>query len=580
MKVPSIIVLSILTILVSNEICSYTIFNRSSDSSDRISALAFKDEKSAMQFFYDLGWTHEVAKVADKVAVAATVATGALAAPFSAIIIGSTKIAEAAILDKILHKHPLMFTPIEHKEKIEILEDDLAQAIADNKETIAYKYEEKINNSKSESQKKKLRAERDERTKKMVEKATEKAEQQKLDFSTGSMWWWKEIEDKHKNVANPYVILMRTPERSKSILTVDPFEEWQAGAKVSGWEIIGAGYLNRGAILVYNGEDKANTVYFPFLKRGSRIKDQNLAYNKIIWKKLEEGEKQRFNVYQAMTGSSLDEIKDYFYANDITKAKKFDHGLSLFFKNFSDHPVHVMFVREQDLATIFEAGGWTKKSMEALAKLTKIIGAVAADAAVEVATEGASTLLPIEPGELVGLTVDLVERMAGDLPEKVTTAIAVESIKPLDYFKNIFPGALRYSYFSNKVPGVGINRSSSASKTSFLRTGDTDLVMTIFPSIDNKADLSAPEYVGNFDRKNFNGVYYWQKPGEVKYLKYDPVKGQVINEVAAIAAVPVDRDGDDIILTEDGQEVVEDLLKETKGKVTAETRRSLEDLLD
>jgi hypothetical protein len=263
-------------------------------------------------------------------------------------------------------------------------------------------------------------------------------------------------------------------------------------------QIVGSGYINRAAIVNYKGNNTL-TMYLPFVEQryADKIKSDGIPAQDIQWLTLDQGKQKNLLLYEYMTGSNLATIEN------LVSTVPIDRGLSLFFKNQSDFPVHVFFVEQRNLVKIFEAGGWTKKSVEELFKITKTVAAIGADA-VSVAYK-----IPVSLSSITNIQFNLFQQIIGNFPEQAAQGIAIAAIKPKDYFANVLPNSMRYSYFADINPGQGVIRTSTALQSDFPRSkiDQTDLVVAIFPSDEKQQpDFSKPIFAGNFDRKEFNGV--------------------------------------------------------------------------
>lgn len=536
---------------------SYVLFNRSKDPTEIISALVFKDEKSAMEFFDQLGWVQRVEDVADKAALASfTVPITWLTMGIpQAITIGATKIAEKAILDKyIKHEHNNLYTPAERDAKVKIIESE-------KYETINYKMAD------IKSQFKDLVKQQHEIVK-MVATEKDKAAEQELPYQTGSAWWWKAIDDKYgKSLNNPFIVLVRIPPQASGLpSTQELFQLLQSGIKYMHMQVVGSGYINRASIVNYKGTNTF-TMYLPFVEQryAGKIKTDGIPSNDIQWLTLDQGKQRNLLLYEYMTGCNLSTIEN------LTSTVPIDRGLSLFFKNQSDFPVHIFFVEQRNLVKIFEAGGWTKQSVEKLFNITKTVSAIGADA-LSVAYQ-----IPVSLSTMTNIQFDLFQKIVGDFPEQAAKGIAVAAIKPKDYFAEVFPGSMRYSYFADINPGQGIVRPSTALRSGFPRSkaSQTDLVVAIFPSDEKQQpDFSKPIFAGNFDRQEFNGVVFWEREGQVNFVKYDPENRNITRNVIVLS-VPVEQTGDSAQTTDEGNVILKEFINQAQKSSAPEVQEHI-----
>jgi len=517
MKLNSLVLgMMFVSLCVEKPLLPYAIFNRSSDPSEVVSTLVFKDEKSYAEFFKQLGWVQKVEGVTDKVALVSLL--NPLFWPTLVPAAMVPKIAERAILDKYLwHEDYGLLTPAEKKQlSVGMDEEDV------------------------------------------------------LKLTTGAAWWWKQIADKKgASGNNPFIVLVRVPLESGGLPSVEGvFELLQAGAKFIKMEIVGSGYINRAAIVNYKGKNQL-TVYLPFVGQNyaDSIKKEGIPAKDIKWLTVEQGTKQNLLLYEYMTGSNLATVENYIDVNEIKENRAFDLGLSLLFKNNSDHPVHVFFIEHHKLAAILEAGGWTKKSVEQLLDITKKVVAVGADA------YAASQGIPIPLSTATNIQFAILQNIVGDFPEKAVQAITVELLKPQDHFENVPPGSLRYSYFGNVAPGQGIYRPATAIKSEFKKAKalNRDLVVAVF-SRDEKGlpDFKKVEFIGEFDRREFNGVNFGLD-GLVSLINFDPIQKKII-AVENCLSVPIERSGDEAMLTSSGKEAVKKAISKVETSADAKVK--------
>ena len=533
---------------------SYVLFNRSQDPTEIISALVFKDEKSSIEFFNQIGWVQRVEDVTDKAALASfTIPMTWLSMGIpQAITIGVTKIAERAILDKyIKHEHNNLYTPAERDAKAKLIESERA-------ENIRFKTEDIMNQVSDPTKQQKLINE-------MVAKENDNAAEQTLLYKTGSAWWWKAIDDKYgASMNNPFIVLVRIPPQPSGLpSTQELFQLLQAGIKYMRMQIVGSSYINRAAIANYKGSNSL-TMYLPFVGQGysSKIKTDGIPAKDIQWLTLDQGKQKNLPLYEYMTGSNLSTIEN------LVSSAPIDRGLSLFFKNQSDFPVHALFVEQKNLVKIFEAGGWTKKSVEELFRITKTVAAIGIDAV------SATYQIPVPLTTISNIQFDLFQKILGDFPEQAAKGIAVAAIKPKDHFANVFPNSMRYSYFTTINPGQGIVRPATALKSEFPRskTSQTDLVVAIFPSDEKQQpDFARPIFAGNFDRQEFNGVIFWENEGQITFVKYDPETKKIVSSAIAFG-VPVEQAEDSAQITQEGSVVLGSLINQAKKSTTPEAR--------
>ena len=519
----------ILGMCVETTLHAYAIFNRSSDPTEIISTLVFKNERSAYEFFNQLGWTQRVSDVTDKAGAAAGIATlvNPLLLPIGlagGIAVGTTKIAEAAIIAKYLW----------HGQNTELLITPTAKAtyytdLGDSDDVI----------------------------------------DQKLTFRTGSAWWWKAIEAQHGSDGyNPFVVIVHIPEVSSGLPSFNELFRMAQQTKYMNMEVVSSSHINRAAIVDYKGNNKLIT-YLPFVaqKYSSQINKDSIPAKDIQWLTVAQGKQKNLLLYKYMTGSTLTEIEDLLTVNEIRTDKKFDQGLSLLFKNNSDHSVHAFFISQKDLAAILKAGGWTQKTAEQLMTICKTVSGIAVDAA---------TGLPVSA--LTNVAFSAIEAIIGDLLQQAGTGIAIAAIKPKDYFINVSPGILRYSYYANSSAGQGFSRPLSAIESGFskVKTYGANMVIAIFPNDEKKQpDLTKPEFVGNFDTREYNGVIFWPKPGQIDYIKYD-TSGTVakITKTAVAFGVPVELSGDDVQITSTGETILKQEIIEATSLATTATAQA------
>jgi len=556
-QVKKYITLLILLLSQTKLTFSYVLFNRSQDPTEIISALVFKDEKSAIEFFEQLGWVQRVEDVTDKAALASftiPITWLSMGIP-QAITIGVTKIAEKAILDKyIKYEHNNLFTPAERNAKVKLIENEKDENIRFKTEDIKNQFQDLVKQQREII--------------KILETEKDNAAEKELLYQTGSAWWWKAIEDKHgQSMNNPFIVLVRIPPQPSGLpSTQELFQLLQSGIKYMRMQIVGSGYINRAAIANYKGTNTI-TMYLPFVEQRytGKIKTDGIPAQDIQWLTLDQGKQKNLLLYEYMTGSNLATIEN------LVSTAPIDRGLSLFFKNQSDFPVHIFFVEQRNLVKIFEAGGWTKKSVEELFKITKTVAAIGADA-ISVAYQ-----IPVSIKSITNIQFDLFQQIIGDFPEQAAQGIAVAAIKPKDNFANVFPNSMRYSYFADVNPGQGIIRPSTSLRSEFPRSrvSQTDLVVAIFPSdAKQQPDFSKPIFAGNFDRKEFNGVVFWERAGQINFVKFDPETRNITRNVI-VFGVPVEQTKDSAQITDEGNVVLEGLINQAKQSTNPTIREHI-----
>lgn len=552
---------------IETSLFSYAIFNRSSDPEERISMLVFKDEKAAIDFFNQLGWTEKVEDVSDKAAAITALWLNPIALT---ITIASTKIAEKSIIDKYLwhgHLNANLITPAARDAYFKEIDDTINDPVNG---TIKFKTDdikERVSNPKEQQK----------QIADMIAAEKSAADDKKLKVSTGTAWWWRAIDSVHGNKGyNPFVVFVRVPEKIGGLPSIEEiFQASQQGIKYMNMDIVGSHYINRAAVVDYKGANEL-TMYLPFVdqKYSAQIKKDGIPSKDIQWLTADDGKQKNLLLYQYMTGSTLSEIQDLLASDnlrDLIKSNKaFDRGLSLMFQNSSDHSVHAFFLEQADLAAIVKAGGWTQKSFDQLLNISKTVTAIGADA---IATAYGA---PIPAGAATNIGFGILQGIVGNFPEKVAQAIALADTHPIDHFDDVYPGSLRYSYFGDVDKAPDFKRPATAIKSDFSRLlgeSDANFMVAIFPSDDkHQPDFSKPEFIGNFDRTLYNGVIFWPKPGQIDFINFVPEstdpKAKVTKQDVAFG-VPVEITKDSAELTKEGKVLLqEDLSKVEKRPAT------------
>ena len=560
-----------LGLCIESSLFSYAIFNRSSDPNEIISMLVFKDDKSAIEFFNQLGWTQRVEDVTDKSAAIGLAVGGAFYLLPAALTIASTKIAEKSIIDKYLwhgHTNANLITPAARTQVFNEIDQNTLENI--NFKTADIKG--RVSNPKDQQK----------QIADMIAAENSSAYNQKLPYATGTAWWWRAIDWTHGNKGyNPFVVFVRIPTKIGGLPSIEEiFQASQQGIKYMQMDIVGSHYINRAAVVDYKGTNEI-TMYLPFVdqKYSAQINKDGIPSKDIQWLTADDGKQKKLLLYQYMTGSTLSEIQDILASDnlkDLIKSNKaFDRGLSLIFQNSSDHPVHAFFLEQKNLAAIVKAGGWTQKSVEQLLNISKTVVALGADAA---------TGLPVSMATNLGFGI--FQGIVGNFPEKAAQAITLANVHPMDHFDDVYPGSLRYSYFGDIDKAPGFTRPATAIKSQFSRTllgDDANFVVAIFPCDDKRQpDFSKPEFIGNFDRTQYNGVIFWPTPGQVDFIKFDPEstdpKTKVTKQDVAFG-VPVELTKDGAELTAEGKEILkEDISNVEKSAKIPKTPEKLEEI--
>jgi hypothetical protein len=232
-----------------------------------------------------------------------------------------------------------------------------------------------------------------------------------------------------------------------------------------------------------------------------------------------------------------------------------DKDLAIFFSNFGTAKVHAIFVAEEDAAKVFEAGGWTKKSVDMTFKLMKTILPPLVEGVVLVTTGIPGTSI------VTGAGLHIAQHILGDFPTVITSAITLQTIRDLDWFKQVFPQSSRYSYYPDPK---SIQHGVTAFQTHFKKPGTKgakNIVLMVFADKNGIIDFSRLEYIGNFNHATFNAVQYGPEPGRVIYYHKDPETGATgaSKEVGIFIPVDLDNDGN-VDYTPEGQSELDRLL--------------------
>ncbi len=242
-------------------------------------------------------------------------------------------------------------------------------------------------------------------------------------------------------------------------------------------------------------------------------------------------------------------------------------GMVIKFSNLSDRIVHAVFCcRRPDFVKILEAAGWTQEAFDALLDVYKayaptVMGMVATSQGV-----------PSGVGQAIGsLSSTILQSAIGNLPGSVGGASAISEIKEKDYFRQVFPLCVRYSYRPNTNAVENARneiRYAASFESKFTVSGQSaaprELYVVIFADASGLPDLSKIEYAGRFKLggNKYNAVQYGYRdplsgeivPGRVLFYYINPKDGKIGKIKEKTGFFPVSNENGVVTLTDEGGE--------------------------
>lgn len=246
------------------ELCGYAFYNHSDDMADLITVVVFKNEKKAMQFMEQMGWTGEVESVSDYAGIAAQFVPMLLLFPLAPVIFVTPRIAESAIKAR--------FVIAEHKNLM---------------------------------------------PKKAYDAASDKVKKKER-FS--GAWNWRDIvRDEGENTGNLFFLVFRklsdvTISADSLLGALRPGEKYRT-------EIVAAGFGNRAAAIEYVGVGKPLKNSYPFVPASFKklIKTVKIPESNIHFVTAKKGLDNNMILYEKRTGITMEQMEEIEEENQPVK---------------------------------------------------------------------------------------------------------------------------------------------------------------------------------------------------------------------------------------------------------------------